>query len=248
MPELLRDDNGLPVPQHMVENGDGFEETRGREGALFVRTKNGHNETLGSTSDPEASTGNGSVISILKFLRTKLSDLANIFDGSKKIGTVSIDNYNSAFGSGKILGVVDVGNFANFFAADKNIGIVKINNFTDTFGAGKEIGIVEVKNPVAVYRPEAKVGSLSGAISVGTTAVELKVGTTALSNRKAVIVFNNSVDTDIYIGFSNTVTVEDGFPIKPGTKEKFEMLASENLKLYAITSSGNADVRIMELL
>lgn len=36
MSQLLKDDAGIPIPQHVTEDGSNFEQTKGRNGAMFV--------------------------------------------------------------------------------------------------------------------------------------------------------------------------------------------------------------------
>lgn len=73
--ELLRDAEGLPYPQYVNETETDFEALKGKDGAQFVRVKNGHDEAVGSTTDAEAVAGNGTTIAILKALRTRLANL-----------------------------------------------------------------------------------------------------------------------------------------------------------------------------
>ncbi len=67
-----------PTPQYWNPNADGgagaYEKVEGREGASKTMSEDGHHVSLGATFDPEA-TGNGSVIGILKRIRTLLGNL-----------------------------------------------------------------------------------------------------------------------------------------------------------------------------
>ena len=36
MAQLIKDDAGIPIPQHSTEDGISFEQTKGRNGAMFV--------------------------------------------------------------------------------------------------------------------------------------------------------------------------------------------------------------------
>lgn len=72
---LIKDDTGLPKPQYQTEDGTRFEPLLGRDGASYVRIKDGHNATLGAISDMEAATGDGSVIALLKRFRTILDNI-----------------------------------------------------------------------------------------------------------------------------------------------------------------------------
>lgn len=90
MAELLREDSGLPKPQYEKEDGSGFEPLKGKNGAMFTYSKDGHNETLGSMSDNEAASGNGSLIALIKNLRTRLASLESTLSSG-----VSVNNFPS---------------------------------------------------------------------------------------------------------------------------------------------------------
>lgn len=103
MAELLREDSGLPKPQYEKEDGSGFEALKGKSGAMFVYSKDGHNEALGSKTDTEAAVGDGSLIALVKNLRTKLASLETILSSGVNVnnfpttqqvsGKVSVDNF-----------------------------------------------------------------------------------------------------------------------------------------------------------
>jgi hypothetical protein len=80
MASLLRDDLGLPIPQYRTEDGTAFEPLTGSSGAMFIRKKDGHDVALGATTDAEAADGNGSVIALLKNLRTRLSRVETVLN------------------------------------------------------------------------------------------------------------------------------------------------------------------------
>jgi hypothetical protein len=200
---LLPDGQGLPKPQYESVDGTNFEALKGQNGAAFSYIKEGDNVTLGAKADTESSTGDGSVISMLKALRTKLTSLLAIFDGTKTIGKVDVNS-------------LPVGT--------NNIGKVDINN---------EHGLI-------------RNGSLVGTLSIGTAALELKIGASKLPSRRSVYVFNNSAQ-DVYVGLGNTVTTANGYPIKIGTERRFDLLSTETVALYAISSVAS-DIRIMETL
>jgi len=85
-----------------------------------------------------------------------------------------------------------------------------------------------------------KGGILSTQVNVGATATALP--TTALTNRRLLIVYNNSGGV-IYLGDS-TVTVTNGFPLANGGT--FEIKLDAGVTLYAIASAANKDVRVFE--
>jgi len=81
------------------------------------------------------------------------------------------------------------------------------------------------------------------AVTVGTTLTKLP-SYGQLFNRRAIVVYNNS-STTVYVGGSD-LTSSNGLPI---TANSFSptMDAGYNMVIYGITSSGSADVRVMEL-
>lgn len=226
MPHLILDDGGLPKPQYETEDGTAFEAQRGKEGAMFVAVKDGHNEALGKTGDPEAISGNGSAIGLLKALRTLLSNIFNRLGGglpstlspSGGLRVSQMDPVSLAEGT-----QVEVSNLSND---------VNIMNWPETY---------EISN-----LPDPLVTAALGSVQVGTSSIELKVGSDTPDARKALRVTNNS-DVDISVGLSPSVTVSDGFILKPGATQEFP--TSEGQQLYAIAGedTGNT-VSIVELV
>lgn len=53
-------------PQHGKDGTLGFERTMGRNGHVFMASKDGEISTIGATTDAESTTGNGTFIAILK--------------------------------------------------------------------------------------------------------------------------------------------------------------------------------------
>jgi hypothetical protein len=91
MASLLTEDQGLPKPQYESENGSTFEAQKGKEGAKFVYTKDGHSVALGSTTDAETVNtliGIGkakknlltTIKDTLALMKTKLDDMAGKSD------------------------------------------------------------------------------------------------------------------------------------------------------------------------
>lgn len=78
--------------------------------------------------------------------------------------------------------------------------------------------------------------------TVGTSAVLLAVGTTTLEGRNAILIANNS-NSIIYFGDSN-VTTTTGFPLLP----KDRIMLSTGADVYAVASSEENDIRIMEII
>lgn len=84
---------------------------------------------------------------------------------------------------------------------------------------------------------------VSGAVSVGTTAVEAKVGASRISPREMVRIYNNSSQT-VYYGASGVLTTT-GEPIEPGSS--ISVPAGDQLGVFLIVASGTADCRIQEM-
>ena len=87
----LREDSlGRAYPQLVNEAGNDFEDWKGKDNHGNVRSDDGKIESIGAKNDPEAE-GNGSVIAILKRLRTLLGNIV-LGAGSALIGKVQIRN------------------------------------------------------------------------------------------------------------------------------------------------------------
>jgi hypothetical protein len=114
MADLLTDDQGIPKPQIESEDGSNFESLKGKLGAQFSYTKDGHNETLGSMEDAEVASGNGSLIGIVKALRTLINTLSTTLAGIKTKTdnlaslTDTVRNSPSIIGSSAVQGAVAV--------------------------------------------------------------------------------------------------------------------------------------------
>lgn len=111
MPNLITDDQGLPKPQYEVEAGSSFESQRGTQGASFVYQKDGHNVTLGTTTDPETANtlvgitkANKSLLTLIKdtllLMKAKLDDMSGKSDTQR----VSIATLNA----GALVGATSV--------------------------------------------------------------------------------------------------------------------------------------------
>ena len=85
-------------------------------------------------------------------------------------------------------------------------------------------------------------GFITNSVTVTTTATPLP--TTTLKNRKAISIRNYSSSVNIFVGDSG-VTAASGYPVLPYESLPFNM--SDGANLYAITESGSADVRVIEV-
>ena len=88
---LQEDGQGRPIPQYQNAAGTGYEAWKGADGHGNVRSADGQIVSIGATTDVEASSGNGSVIALLKRLRTLLGGIV-LGAGSALIGKVQIRN------------------------------------------------------------------------------------------------------------------------------------------------------------
>lgn len=84
--------------------------------------------------------------------------------------------------------------------------------------------------------------AISGAITVGTSAIEAKVGGSTFEDRKAIII--QPLGGDIYWSYDSGVTVNTGHKLYDGTL--IYVQTGEQLPVYLIASS-NTDVRISEV-
>lgn len=124
-----------------------------------------------------------------------------------------------------------------------------INKEAATIGFPNKSIPVEVQNwKVAQPVSHVSINGLRGfvkarAVTVTTTLTPLPGE--VLSNRRSLVVYNNSASTTIYVGGSD-VTAAEGIPVPASTySPAFD--ASENLIVYAVTASGSADVRVLEM-
>ena len=97
----------------------------------------------------------------------------------------------------------------------------------------KYLEVIDMTDPInARIKPNQK--------TVGTTAVKLVL--TNLPGRKSMVISNEGANK-IYIG-SSTVTSANGEPIAPGASKGFDF--GDAIDVYARTSSGTSDTRILE--
>lgn len=81
--------------------------------------------------------------------------------------------------------------------------------------------------------------------AVTVTAALTPLPGTALADRRSMTIFNNSSAVIIYVGGSN-VTSANGIPVFPGSYGPSLDAGPRNI-VYAVTASGSADVRVLEL-
>lgn len=106
-----------------------------------------------------------------------------------------------------------------------------------------DVELIGGKNRLSVEALERADGLVSGAVTVGTTAVALRVGATNLSNRRGISVQNKG-PSSIYIG-SSSVATSTGTEI--AIRETVWLAISDAVTLYAIAPSADQNVRIIEV-
>lgn len=79
--------------------------------------------------------------------------------------------------------------------------------------------------------------------SASVTTAASQIDTSPLTNRKNITIQNLGTK-DIWVGFDNSVTDSNGTKIPRGGSADFDW--SDALSVFAITSSGTADVRLLE--
>jgi hypothetical protein len=109
---------------------------------------------------------------------------------------------------------------------------------------------VNVDNLTFTTFNEARVSdSLQGnaqgqAISVGNSPIEAKGGATALATRKGLFIM--PIDKNMYMGFSNAVTVVNGMPIF--INQMIYIPATAQMSIWLVHNhSGSAEARIWEV-
>jgi hypothetical protein len=85
---------------------------------------------------------------------------------------------------------------------------------------------------------------VSGALTVGTSAVAVRVGASNYALRSVLSLFNNSANT-IYWGFTNAVTTSTGFPIPAASAFKWNV--DPGVTIWAIAAGAGNDTRVVEL-
>src|SRR6266702_2512420 len=102
----------------------------------------------------------------------------------------------------------------------------------------------KVPQPVTNVSLNPNRGTVTATAVTVTTALTPLPGT-ALADRRSMMIHNNSSTTIIYVGGSN-VTAATGIPVSPGTYGPSLDAGPRNI-VYAVTSAGSADVRVLEM-
>lgn len=148
-------------------------------------------------------------------------------------------------------GLVDVTGIINAIE-DLQKSVKDVNKSSDTIILRKilEINKEMASRPTLTTPPvtNVNVNALQGVMkttdnTVGTTLVTLP-NYGQLNNRRTLQIYNNSSNT-IYYGGSD-VSVSNGIPVLPSSFSA-SIDAGYNMKIYAVSSQANNDVRVVEV-
>jgi len=92
MANLILDDAGRPMPQYMNSNGN-FEAWHGANGAGKIAADDGAIATLGTITDKDANGGGGSIVALIKNLRSQIGQIETIINSvyDSSTGTLKTD-------------------------------------------------------------------------------------------------------------------------------------------------------------
>lgn len=162
-------------------------------------------------------------------------------------GTVSATTLRSAAQIGNATGAADFGAGAT---SGQTLRTVSNQGAPNTIANAWPTKITDGTNTVSVSpNSEQKVydtcnnGGVNADIVVGITAVEGKVGVSRLANRKYVVV--EPLDSDIYFGFSSSVTTSNGIPIFKNQILMFPI--GDSTQIWFISGTAGKRIRFGEL-
>jgi hypothetical protein len=128
-------------------------------------------------------------------------------------------------------------------ATDLDIRDLSSSQDSVSIGDGTDFLAVNTDGSINVLSQDAGYSScVNSAVSVGTTATDLVAAD--LANRKEITIQNMGAK-EIYIGCDASVTIANGIIVPRGATASFKLGPAINV--HAITDSGTADVRILEL-
>jgi len=108
--------------------------------------------------------------------------------------------------------------------------------------SGDKANLISDKYRRIYVNDSYQIGLKNSAATVSTTAAEL--ASTPLAGRREIEIYNNS-NKPIYLGFDNTVTSVNGFPIQPCSSYVVEL--GEDLDIWAIGEVASQNVRLIEI-
>lgn len=101
-----------------------------------------------------------------------------------------------------------------------------------------DVASEETLESILRHLPGITAAGAIGTITATTTATAAIAGGSALANRKGMEILNNSANV-VYWGYTNSVTVNDGFPINPGVSKVFEFSPAVATAIYVIAGSDS---------
>lgn len=111
------------------------------------------------------------------------------------------------------------------------------------------IGKVDLQNSTinaTIDGPSTVRTPVTGVKTVTSTVVEIFAGASRLAGRRKMLVKNESSDIRIRLG-SSSVTVDNGFPIEPGTVFSMDFNPTVDVPIYVVSEVGNIQVAVMEV-
>lgn len=105
-------------------------------------------------------------------------------------------------------------------------------------GSGNVIG--SITNQLSVNQIANNSG-VQGAVTVGTSAVQANVSGSNLTNRKNLVIYNNSL-VNMFWGYTSGVTTSSGVPLLPATAVSLDIGSGTTVFLIAGTASNNSRV------
>jgi hypothetical protein len=193
----------------------------GEKWIIYTVERDGDNESIGATTDSQTSS---SVIGLLKGLKS-------LFPATLSNGSIRSQIMGALPAGTNTIGKVEVTN------QPSNQTSIEVSNFPATQQ-------VEVINQNTAIDKTVKNGSLFGTKTIAISATKLSVNAIDLIGRHTLRVFNSS-ETDVYIGYDDTVTVDNGYPLKVGKEHIVDLNPETPLSIYAI-STVDSIVRLTE--
>jgi hypothetical protein len=167
-------------------------------------------------------------------------DLSHL-DDSVRLGN-GTDFFTSTSENGDIALDVHISNTSLVVTAT-NLDIRDLTHVSDSVKVGDGTDFLAVETDGSINVNSKKVGMSSLAHSaVSVTTTETQLVASPLSGRKSILI-QNLGNANVYLGLTG-LTTADSVLLPKGASVEFEY--GVGIDLYAITSSGTADVRIFE--
>jgi hypothetical protein len=204
----------------------------GDKWVIYVAEEDGDNKTLGTTTDAPTS---NTVIGLLKSLK-------NLFPSTLSNGSIRAQIMSALPTGTNTIGKVDVTNFPTLQKVEIQNPVALQDVEVSNFPALQQ---VEVTNQESTIEKTVKTGSVYGVLSVSDTPIKLSVGATELVGRHRIDIFNSSAN-DVFVGFDDTVTIANGYPLKSGQEKSFHFNPATVLSIYSVASVAS-EIRLLEI-